>query len=359
MKRVFQLFTVVLIFISFNAVGQISQLKKFDYNLLKNKVLYIQKFSENDESIKKYFKKKGAAKKASLQANIEMYNKLWTDAMAKSSYDATPYEIRDFDSQKLFKEKNKEAIILTYSVDKFGNEFADLFITGPKKVHIANTLINGLNLFDVNDLSLMMNMLNYTLNELAEIDATTKDKSRSGLWGKAKENMVQFYSNISQQTFYVVKEDGLDDMDKLIEKYEKDPELKNDPEIKKLISKNKKSPSEKKKALEKANEANKDIEEALKENWTLCKYEMISEEDFIKKKEEGVANGFYWKSFRYYTNNILLTYKFRYLLTMDRDEVVFFYYSLGNASFKSATVKDLQNKIIQKSEKYKKQLDKE
>jgi hypothetical protein len=85
---------------------------------------------------------------------------------------------------------------------------------------------------------------------------------------------------------------------------------------------------------------------------------MISEEDLQKKKEEGVNDGFYWISFKYYTNSMLMTYKLKYLLTIDKDEVVFFYYGLGNATFKASTVKDLQKKIISQGESYKKQLNK-
>ncbi len=315
--------SIVVLFYLFtiNSTAQFNYVKAFDYNLLKKKVLYIPKLSEDSRYAKKYIKTGNYSKLKTFQEKVEYFNQIWTEAMAISSYDATPYEIKEFEYKKIFKEKNEEAIILLFITDKYNNEFAQLWIAAPKRQCISSTIINGLDLADPKDIRLMINMLNYSLNEYAEIENTTKDKSFSGINNKYKEIVVDFYNNLPGKTFYVIKEE--------------------DP-----------------KKPDKAAERNKELEEALKEKWNLCNYQPISESDFEKIKETGDTNGFYWKSFNVYTQSILMTYKLRYLLTVDRDEVLFEYYNMGSSSLKAATIEDLQEKIIKKGEKYKKGMNK-
>lgn len=321
MKKALVFSTILIYFACTLVSAQGMIIKNFDFNLLKNKVLYINEFSESSAYAKRLLKKGKYSELKTLKEKMEYHNAIWKEAMAKSSFDAIPYEIKEFDTKKLYKEKNEQAIILSYYGDQYGNDYCYLEITGPKRTAIANALINGLDLSNPNDLRLMMNLLNYSLNEAVEIDSTTGDKTFSGLRNRFKQTMVDFYHDLPQQIFYVVKEVDADKPNKAAEK-------------------------------------NKEIEESLKANWNISKYEIISEEDLQKKKDDGVTNGYYWKSFNCYTNSILMVYKFRYLLTIDRDEPVFFYYGLGSGSFKASTVQDLQEKIISKGEKYQKQLEK-
>ncbi len=319
MKKVLVFSTLLFYFACCIVSAQYRTIKKFNFNLLKDKVLYINEFSESSYYSDWLIKKGKLSELKTLNEKTEYYNSLWKEAMAKSSFDAIPFEIKEFEAKKLFREKNEKAIILMYHVDNTQNFYADLWVTGPKRTIIASVIINGLDLSDVNDIRLMMNLLNYSLNESVEIESTTGDKSFSGLRDKFKQRMVDFYQDLSQQTFYVIKEDSYNP--------------------------------------KKAERKNRKIKEALESTWNVCKYEIISEEELQKKKDEGVTHGYYFKCFNYYTNNPLVTYKFRYLLTIDRDEPIFFYYGLG-AAFKAKTVKTLQNKIISKGKKYKKQLDK-
>ena len=101
-----------ILLVSITASAQFASVKKFDYSVLENKVLYIPKWDENSSYAKKLMKKGKFDKLKTYQERVDAHNKAWTEAMAQSSYDATPYEIRSFDSRKLFKEKNKKAIVL-------------------------------------------------------------------------------------------------------------------------------------------------------------------------------------------------------------------------------------------------------
>ncbi len=312
--------TVFLLFVSgFNNAldAQLNPVKYFDYNLLKDKVLYIPKYQPDSRIAKKYLKKGKFSELKSLEEKVAYYNKIWNEAMAQSSYDATAYEIRGFDPKKLIKEKNKEAILLYNFVDQYSNEIAQLIVTGPKKQLIAQTIINGLDLSDPDDIKLMMNMLNFSLNETAEIDAENGSKSYSGLRNKYKENFVEFYDNIANMTF-------------LVQKFESDNEKK-----------------DKKK--------NAELEEAL-ESWTLCKYELLTEKEIQERRLDGDDKSFYWKNFNYYTKSAMMTYRFSYLLTTERDEALAFFYYLGSQKLKPSVLNKIQNKITKKGERFKKQL---
>ncbi|MFT4752651.1 MAG: hypothetical protein ACI9GM_000714 [Salibacteraceae bacterium] len=112
----------------------------------------------------------------SLEAKVALYNENWNEAMALPSYDATPYEIRTFDLTKLRKENNEKAMILTYGQDDYGNMTVYLLVTGPKPQVFASTGINGIDLSKVSEIRLMMNMLNYALNEKMELENSGKKR---------------------------------------------------------------------------------------------------------------------------------------------------------------------------------------
>ena len=55
-------------------------------------------------------------------AKVDYYNKIWSEAMAESSYDATDYKITGYDEKALKKEKNKEAMRYFYGLEDFSHK---------------------------------------------------------------------------------------------------------------------------------------------------------------------------------------------------------------------------------------------
>ncbi len=283
-------------------------IKKFDYRILEDKVLYIPQFDPSSPYAKKLIKK---GDYATLE-NLEKYSEMWNRVMAQSSYDATPYEIRKYDAKKLFKEKNDKAIVLVYQSDKFGNWSANLWVTGPQRIPIASVVINGLNLADENDLRLMMNLLNYSLNELAEMDESGTTKNYSSLRNRYYKTLAEFYAKIDEMTFLVPKSEH--------------PKPK------------------------KAAERNADLKAALK-LWNISKYKFTTEAEIQKLRLAGDPNSFYWKSFAYYTKSPLITYRVNFLITTEKDEP--FFYFMGTKRLKPKTLDEIQKKIGKKAAKYK------
>ena len=292
--------------------------KGFDYNTLEDKILYIPEYDVNDQYAKKLMRKGKFEELEDAEAKAEYYNEIWSEAMAQSSYDATPYEIRGFDRKKLVKEKNAKALLLYFSYDDYGNLFVSLYSTGPKKAQgVATALINGLDLSTASDIRLMMNMLNYALNdaiELANKDGKVKNADRRS---KYKESVVAFGDDLSNKTFLI-------------------------------------TPAKHKKQ-EKADQMDAEIKAAIG-GWRISKVQFVSDDELEQLRLEGDENSFFWKNFNYYTSNPLLTYRINYLFTTNGDEVLFMF--IGSKKLKASKLDNIQKKLLAKIEKYKKQLSK-
>ncbi len=306
--------TLTLALIANVCFGQLGGVKKFDFSILKDKVLYIPTYETSKEYIAKMSKRGKYDKIADAKAEVEAYNKAWKEAMAESSYDATDYEIRSFSAKELFKSKDPKAILLQYRTDKSGNTTANLVVTGPKKRVIAGSIINGLDLSDKNDIRLMINMLNDSMNTATEIQDEGGKKSMKNFRSKYKVALVEWAQNLDDKTFLIPKS-----------------EHKNE---------------------KKAAKRNADLKAALK-NWKLSNYEFTTEEDINNRRIEGDESSFYWKTFRIYTNGPI-SFNFNVLLSTENDNVVVGF--LGKNRLKPATLDLIQNKITAKVERYKKQL---
>lgn len=298
-----------------SSFGQMAIVKKFDYTILKDKVLYIPTYEVSEKFISKMTRRGKFDKLNNTKAKVDHHNKAWEEAMAESSYDATDYEIRGFDAKKLIKSKDEKAVLLYYYTDKYGNRQAQLLVTSPKKKVIANTIVTGLDLSDKNDIRLMMNMLNESLNTAAELNEEGEKASRKGAAKKYKEGLVEWYNDVESKTFLVPKS-----------------EHKNE---------------------KKAASRNADLEEALK-LWKLSKYEFTTEDEVNSKRIEGDSDSYYWKTFRIYTQSSLLTFNYNILLSTDSDDVIVGF--LGKKRLKPSTLDMIQTKIKNKVERYKKQL---
>lgn len=310
--------TILLIHIllfSINGFAQLAAVKKFDYTILKDKVLYIPTYEVSEKFISKMSRRGKFDKLTDAKAKVEHHNKAWEEAMAESSYDATDYEILGFDAKKMIKSKDEKAVLLYYLTDKYGNQQVEMLVTAPKKKVIARSIITGLDLSDKNDIRLMMNMLNESLNTATELNEEGQKASRRGAASKYKKGLVEWYDDVKEKTFLVPKS-----------------EHKNE---------------------KKAANRNKDLEEALK-SWKLCNYEFTTQDEVNNKRIEGDPDSFYWKTFRIYTQNALITFNYNVLLSTEGDDVIVAF--LGKKRLKPSTLDLIQTKIVNKAERYKKQL---
>jgi len=308
-------FVLIFSLISNICFSQLNPVKKFDMSILKDKVLYIPAYDVSQKYTARMSKRGKFDKLADKKAQIEAYNKAWKEAMAESSYDATDYEIRGFEYKKMFKSKDPKAILLYYIIDKYGNEYAKLIATGPKKKVIAQTMITGLDLSNKNDIRLMMNMLNESMTTAAEIQSEGNKASFKNIGKKYKIALVEWAEDMKSKTFLVPKSEH----------------------------KNKK----------KADNRNADLKEALK-NWKISNYEFTTEEEVNNKRIEGDEGSYYWKTFRIYTSSPLITLNYNIILSADSDDMIVGF--MGKKRLKPATLDLIQKKILAKVEKYKKQL---
>lgn len=319
MKRSVLFFLMIQLAFVSSIKAQFTTVKGFDYKLLENKVLYIPEFEVKSDYAKNLIKKEKFEKLRSKEEQVAEYNRVWKEAMAESSYDATAYEIRGFDRKQIFKEKNSKALVLMYYNDAGGNWFAQLWVAAPKSQLVADALINGFDLLDVQDVKLMMNLLNFSLNEAIELEEAGSNKTVSDRRSKIKRNFVEFYDDIPNKTFLVQKDESENGA--------------------------------------KADKRNEELIQSLKEEWTLCNYELVSTEEINKRRLNGDSDSFYWKNINYYTNNRLLNYRFAFLLSTDRDEVLGFFYYLGSQRLKPSTLSKIQDNIVKKGTRYKRQLE--
>ena len=305
---------LLLLFFKAQVYSQFSPVKNFDYKLLKGKVLYIPQlnFDEDSNKIQRFLKNERFDKIATEKEKIEEYNRIWKLAMKQSSYNATPYEIVDFNYKELKKSKDPKALVLKYFTDGFYNDWVSLVSMGPDNTKvIARALITR-----VEDIRLMINMLNFSLNEASELHENELTTSYSDVRNNYKKNFLEFYDNISNLTFLAVLDE---------------------------------SENEKR-----ANKRNEDIKEALEE-WNLSKYEIITKEELEQRRLNKEKGSFYWRSFAMRTQSPLIVLQINVILNTENDEVYFFK-EWGSRRLKGSTINDIQDNIKNRAERYKKQL---
>lgn len=300
--------------------SQFSPIKNFDYKLLEGKVLYIPQlnFDEDSNKIQRFLKNEQFDKIATEKEKIEEYNRIWKLAMEQSSYNATPYEIVDFNFKELKKAKDPKALVLKYFTDGFYNDWVSLVSMGPDTTKdIARALITGIDLTKVEDIRLMINMLNFSLNEASELHENELTTGYSDVRNNYKENFLKFYENINNLTFLAVMDE---------------------------------SENEKK-----ADKRNEDIKEGLEE-WNLSKYKIITKEELEQRRLNKEKGSFYWRSFAMRTQSPLIVLQINVILNTENDEV-YFYKQLGSRRLKGSTIIDIQDNIKNRAERYKKQLE--
>lgn len=297
------------------SVSMASFAKGFDFSTLENKVLYIPEYSVDDQYSKKLMKKGKFEKLESYEAKVALYNENWNEAMAMSSYDATPYEIRAFDFSKLKKEKNEKVLVLRYGQDDYGNLSVYLWSTGPKPQMVVATNINGIDLSEASEIRLMMNMLNYSLNEKMDLENAGKKTNNSGTRNKYKENVVAFGKDMEGKSFLITPVEHKDE--------------------------------------DKAAAKNAELKEAAK-MWHISDVKFISHEELETLRSEEDANSYYLRNFPVYMQYGIVM-NFNVLFTTAGDEMIVGF--LGSKKIKASKLDDIQDKILKKIAKFSKDID--
>lgn len=315
MKNKFLVLSLVVIT---SAFGQFSPVKNFDYSLLEGKVLYIPQlnFKEDSNKIQRLLKNGRFEKIETEKEKIMEYNRIWKEAMEQSGYKATPYEIVDFNYKELKKAKDPKALVLKYFTDAYYNEWVSLVSMGPDNTEdIATALITGIDLSIVEDIRLMINMLNFSLNEASELQGKNLTTGYGNVRKNYKQNFLEFYERISGLTFLVVKDENEN--------------------------------------LGKAERRNSDVLEALQE-WTLSSYEIITKEDLESRRLKKEKDSYYWRSFPMRTQSPLIIIQMNIILSTENDEV-YFYKQLGSKRLKGSTIIDIQENIKSRASRFKPQ----
>lgn len=315
MKNKFLVLTLVVIT---SAFGQFSPVKNFDYSILEGKVLYIPQlnFNEDSNKIQRLLKNERFEKIETEKEKIIEYNRIWKEAMEQSSYKATPYEIVDFNYKELKKAKDPKALVLKYFTDGYYNEWVSLVSMGPDNTKdIATALITGIDLSKAEDIRLMINMLNFSLNEASELQENNLITGYDNVRKNYKKNFLEFYESISEQTFLVVKDENENQ--------------------------------------EKAERRNSDVLEALHE-WTLSDYKIITKEDLESRRLKKEKGSYYWRSFPMRTQSPLIIIQMNIILGTENDEVYFFK-QLGSKRLKGSTIIEIQENIKSRANRFKSQ----
>ncbi|UII24412.1 hypothetical protein LVD15_13885 [Fulvivirga maritima] len=237
---------------------------------------------------------------------------LWSNAMKHSSYDATDYEIKKFKPREFLKEKRKDALALIFIEERKDgrviNISAQIWSAYPKKRPIASTVINDLDITDENDLILIINMLNNSLEGALEMEQSG-DKSFKAMKSKYKSNYVKVYETLSEKTFLV-------------------PEYKDE---------------------KKADKRNAELKEAI-QGWSLCDIKMVSEAEINEKRRENSTDYIYWKNIPYYTGTPIV-YNVNMIISTDSDVVLFVF--MGKKRLKASNLEEAQKKMLKSYESIK------
>ncbi len=338
-----QITTIVLFLaLAMNTSAQV-RVKSLDPEMMNGKILYIPDYNPDDPVIKRWVRK---GKDSKISA-AEEYASLWREVMEESSWDVTPYEIKAFDEKKMIKSKDPKALLLkiygqsqdcgNYYVT---NWYASVIMTGPKKKVIATALINDLDWWERPDLRLIVNMLSNSLNEAVEAyeeDQGSKFKATKSAY---KQNLVDFMDGIGDKTFLVVRSAmHEDDLETLLS----NPDLKEG----------------KKKRIRKRNEKNKSkdeaVEEALKESWKMSNYKMVYDFELLEYRDALSEDHFFWINLEINTcSPIAIGANRNHIFSTNGDKVLAAF--AGKGKMKPATVDNIQKKLLNRQERFKKQL---
>jgi len=338
------LFLVVVCLFPVISVFSQVKIKPLDPEMMKGKVLYIHDFNPDDPKIQRWMKKEKTNKVKSAQ----IYAEMWKDVMQQSSWDATPYELKKFKNSDLTSIRDPKALILVFITESLYcgggvhnyNTYAKVLMTGPRQRCIASALINGLRTYKEDDLCLIVNMLSNSLNEAMEAYSEEKGSERKKIKLGYQEDVVDFMDDIKDKTFLVLRIAMREDVFQRIV---------NSGKYKKSTIKRWKQ--ERKKSLER----DKDVEDILKEAWTLCNFRMVYKDELNEIRSKNDDNFFFWLNIKKSNcSPVKIGTNHNHLFSCDGDKVLFAFN--GKGKMKPSTVKNVQKNMIDQYEKYKKEL---
>lgn len=225
------------------------------------------------------------------------------EALSNSSFDFFKYEVKDFNKDKIKKNKDKNYAVLYFDKDFYQNIYVHIALAEPKWHVIATAPVNDLMLSDIPDLTLMFNMLQFSLVQTSGAYQESFKPLYRGHEFKYKTAIDEFTTDIRAKSF-------------LVTKYDK-----------------------KEKGYAKKNEK---MNEYLKLDWKLTGFNFIYENE-IKDRVNAGFDGLYMKPFTIYTANPKADYYYIVFLTSPGNQVVYWFLALDD--IKPANLRYLQPKI--------------
>ena len=294
-------------------------LKNFDYSAVADKKILIylkpykgeRKISTGEFSL--FFSKK-------VKLTAEERVKIWEKGFESSNYSASDFEItHDLSEIKaLIRKRDRNYLFMRASDDDFGNDYMKVFTAYPKQMVVASVLTNQFNLTSEEDIRLMFNLLNSYFEDAIEVQSKGVEK-RKLLTDHALQSMSDQLDNLKEMTFLVPKIEG-----------------KNEKKTSKL---------------------NAEIKNALRENWKICPYEIVSTEDIAEKRLNHEEGYFYWRPLIINPHmSVMQRFVIHHILTTNDDSLIATTMSKGGYKLKAKSINTLQDNILKLEKRIKKKL---
>ena len=278
MKNIIRILSIFLMFVAAGEVSAQTYMPKlpneFDIKTLKGKYIYLPVV----DKVSLQLKDEAAFYGLTTDKQIDnLWEKIWTEGIANSVYDLSDYRITKYNKDKTIKEKDKAAILLYFEKDFNQNWFAYLAVTEPKFSIIASAVVNDLKMTNSRDITLMFNMLTYSLVKAANYHGDNVKPLYRKHEYKYRVAMDEFSDNLKNKVLLV-------------------------PEVDKKESK-------------KYKKFNTKTKEWLKEEWKLTGYKFINYRKELKAELESENfTGYYFRIFKMKTANPKILYNYYVLL---------------------------------------------
>jgi len=318
------------------------KLKTIDPTFLDGKVLYIPHFDAGYPELTSW-----NLHESDSPHTKEEFISLWTKTMEESSWDITPYEIKEFDEDILLDNKDPNALILNfsslYTVGKKSSGYdhkIKVIATGPQKRVLASVLINDLDLWESTDLRIVINMLSHSINQGMKAYDEGEGSSKSGVEDLRKQFFVDFMTDVKSKTFLVVRNAPREEehLKELADGSLKKWEIKY---INQLYEKNL--------------ETDAKVQDALESKWEISPFKMIYKDELVEFRDELNTDYFYWMNMEKKALDTGLEVKNRnYIFSTDGDKV--FVSFSGKKELKASTITAIQTKLLSRFERNKNEL---
>lgn len=281
-----------------------NDVKSFDTKFIRKKILYVPIVDNVNSALKDKTVFRGL--KTDKQID-KKWKEIWDEGIKNSTFDMLEgYEIKQFRRKLLEKSKDKTVVVMYFERDFYNNWHANLEVCEPKKELVASTIVNGLKLTSSEDVTLMMNMLSFSMINASNYYGDKVRPLYRNHENKYKESINDFSKNLKSKVFIIPEVDR-----KEHKKYKK---------------------------------YNDKIEEFLKEEWKFSSFKFLDPDDIPKNLKNKDKNKYYLKSLAVYTGNSKIIYNY-YLVVRASDNAVITDYMARDNILKYRDYKYLQDKI--------------